>query len=232
IRAIDYCPPVDLRFGEFLRAVITADVDLVPSDPWGYREAWIDAFARHGIYPPNVRSLAEDELRWQAPLPVIEPVVPLSFARLQFRGDPACAAGERELRRQAAMLGAMVAQHPDAFGVMPVGAGVDLPCVQSIRSARRIGPDGQVLFDLVAEVTQRRVVRDGDGAFEGYGGATVLIGPRGEVRYVIAKNIRNAGRLASQRAFVRDGGRAYWTPSADGWLVPAGALYRRLHEAR
>ncbi|UBF30357.1 hypothetical protein K9N68_34700 (plasmid) [Kovacikia minuta CCNUW1] len=42
IRAIDYCPAVDLEFGEFLRAVITADRDLVPDDPWGYREAWID----------------------------------------------------------------------------------------------------------------------------------------------------------------------------------------------
>src|SRR5688500_1235900 len=37
IRAVDYCPPVDLRFGEYLRALITADRDLVPDDPWHYR---------------------------------------------------------------------------------------------------------------------------------------------------------------------------------------------------
>ena len=30
IRAIDYCPPVDMTFGQYLRAVITADKDLVP----------------------------------------------------------------------------------------------------------------------------------------------------------------------------------------------------------
>ena len=30
IRAIDYCPPVDLRLGDYLRAVITADRDMVP----------------------------------------------------------------------------------------------------------------------------------------------------------------------------------------------------------
>ena len=29
IRALDYCPPVDIRFGDFLRAMITADFDLV-----------------------------------------------------------------------------------------------------------------------------------------------------------------------------------------------------------
>ncbi len=34
IRSIDYCPPVDIRFGDFLRALaITADRDLVPDDP-------------------------------------------------------------------------------------------------------------------------------------------------------------------------------------------------------
>src|SRR5262245_31640654 len=44
IRAIDYCPPVDLELGEYLRALITADYDLVPDDRWAYREALIDAF--------------------------------------------------------------------------------------------------------------------------------------------------------------------------------------------
>jgi hypothetical protein len=33
IRALDYCPPVDINFGDYLRALITADIDLVPDDP-------------------------------------------------------------------------------------------------------------------------------------------------------------------------------------------------------
>ena len=32
IRAIDYCPPVDITFGDFLRAIMTADHDLNPED--------------------------------------------------------------------------------------------------------------------------------------------------------------------------------------------------------
>ncbi|MEK7738265.1 MAG: hypothetical protein AAB319_11000, partial [Pseudomonadota bacterium] len=32
IRAIDYCPPVDLRFGDFLSALLTADQELFPDD--------------------------------------------------------------------------------------------------------------------------------------------------------------------------------------------------------
>jgi hypothetical protein len=67
IRALDYCPPVDLTFGEYLRALITADIDLMPEDRHGYRVAFIEAFRRRGIYPRNVRTLSEDSLRWSQP---------------------------------------------------------------------------------------------------------------------------------------------------------------------
>ena len=53
IRALDYIPPVDLTFGEYLRALITADYDLVRDDDRGYRVAVIDAF-RTGAYPSDV----------------------------------------------------------------------------------------------------------------------------------------------------------------------------------
>ncbi len=64
IRALDYCPPVDLTFGDYLRAIITADSDLVPSDEWNFRVAFIEAFRRRGIYPRNVRTMSVDSLRW------------------------------------------------------------------------------------------------------------------------------------------------------------------------
>ena len=67
IRALDYCPPVDLTFGEYLRALITADIDLLPEDRHGYRVAFIEAFRRRGIYPDDVRTLSEDSLRWARP---------------------------------------------------------------------------------------------------------------------------------------------------------------------
>jgi hypothetical protein len=67
IRALDYCPPVDITFGEYLRAMITADQELVPDDRWGYRIAIIEAFRRRGIYPRDVRTLSGDSLRWSWP---------------------------------------------------------------------------------------------------------------------------------------------------------------------
>lgn len=236
IRAIDYCPPIDLELGEYLRAVISADLELVPDDRWGYREAWMDAFARHRIYPPQVRSLTEDELRWRAPAPLIDPEPELGFGKLQFRGDPACAAGEGELLRQAGALGRIVVRHPAQFGLARPGDpalrgdAVDLPCVQSIRSSRRVGPGGQVVFDLVAEVTQRRLVRHDGLHFEAYGGATIIIGPNGDVRFVIAKNLLNTRRLERQRDFISRGGAAYWVADADGTRVPRRNTLRHLHE--
>jgi hypothetical protein len=67
IRALDYCPPVDLVFGDYLRAIITADFDIVPEDRFAYRVAFADSFRRWGIYPEHLRSLTPDALRWRAP---------------------------------------------------------------------------------------------------------------------------------------------------------------------
>ncbi|MEZ0215312.1 MAG: hypothetical protein ACAH27_20520, partial [Xanthobacteraceae bacterium] len=67
IRALDYLPPVDVRFGEFLRAIVTADADLVPDDPYGYRLAMVEAFRCRGILPTDCLSLAVDSLLWEPP---------------------------------------------------------------------------------------------------------------------------------------------------------------------
>ncbi|HET7232037.1 MAG TPA: hypothetical protein VFJ16_18670 [Longimicrobium sp.] len=64
IRAIDYCPPVDITFGGFLRAVVTADADYAPDDPAGFRIVFIQSFREWGIYPRGVTSMGLDALVW------------------------------------------------------------------------------------------------------------------------------------------------------------------------
>ncbi len=241
IRAIDYCPPVDLELGEFLRAVITADFDLVPDDPWDYRGAWIDAFRRRRIYPRGVESLSVDELLWQPPQTPVHPVTELSFASLKFEGDPGRAAGAEELCRQARALGRLVTR-PEflaEFGLAHphTAAGTDTierPQVESIRASRRVGPNGQIVFDLVAEVIQRRIVRSAGGklAFGFYGGATVILGPDGEVRYVIRKRINDKHRLQRQGAYMASAeGRRYWQLE-DATYRPRLQLFRLVHHRR
>jgi hypothetical protein len=64
IRAIDYCPPVDITFGDFLRAVVTADLDYAPDDSSGFRIVFIESFREWGIYPRGVTSMGLDALLW------------------------------------------------------------------------------------------------------------------------------------------------------------------------
>ncbi len=64
IRALDYCPPFEINFGDYLRALITADYDMVPLDNHGYRVALIESFRNWGIVPEGVRTISEEQLRW------------------------------------------------------------------------------------------------------------------------------------------------------------------------
>lgn len=240
IRAIDYCPPVDLTFGEFLRAVITADHELVPHDEWSYREAWVDAFAARRIYPPGVPSLSEQALLWKPPDHPVPPEPELSFSALRFDGDPGRVAGEREMRRQAVAFGQLAADpaYCAEFGLAVAGDrgldgdAVSLPVVESVRSSRRIGPSGQVVFDLVAEITQRRSVRaaaDASG-FDFYGGATVVLDPQGQVRYAIRKSILDGERIAAQRRFIHGDGKDFFGRGPAQTRTPQARLLLQLHD--
>ena len=64
IRAVDYCPPVDITFGDYLRAIITADLDINPDDKFGYRVAFVESFRQWGIYPQGIKSMSTESLCW------------------------------------------------------------------------------------------------------------------------------------------------------------------------
>lgn len=67
IRALDYAPPNDITFGSYLRALITADLDIAPEDEDGYRVALIEAFRARGIFPSRVNTLSTESLAWRRP---------------------------------------------------------------------------------------------------------------------------------------------------------------------
>ena len=64
IRAIDYCPPVGITFGDYLRAIVTGDYELNPDDTFGYRLAFIEWFRQWGIHPEKMRSMSLEALLW------------------------------------------------------------------------------------------------------------------------------------------------------------------------
>jgi hypothetical protein len=63
-RAIDYCPPVDITYGDFLRALITVNLDLKAEDGRAVRDALMQSFRARGIYPETASFFSEDALCW------------------------------------------------------------------------------------------------------------------------------------------------------------------------
>ncbi|HVG10282.1 MAG TPA: S8 family serine peptidase [Thermoanaerobaculia bacterium] len=238
IRAMDYVPPTDITFGEFLRALITADFDLVPDDDRRYRIAFIEAFRKWGIYPRDVRTLSEETLRWTPPDPqrrclfstrkgtsrVINMV-----RRALFAWQP----GEprknifNAIRNAQEMLHEYFKEMPESATKDAILGGIDTRRsfqVTNLRPARRIGPRGEFLTEMVVEILQTRRVRSPDKEADETaaekaddpldihfrGGVTLIVGMDQEnyvVRYAIYKRPDSAAREARQRDFLlRAGG--------------------------
>lgn len=214
IRAIDYCPPVSIEFGDYLRALITADRALVKEDPHGYREAIIKACALRGIYPRHVATHSETALNWDPPPQPLR-IEELGLSQLQFNGDPAVPVNEAEVRRQGALLGRQITSRPElrkAFGLVsytgPSGE-YGIPEIVSIRNSRRVGPDSQVGFDIVIEVVQARHTTIAGRRVRIHGGATVVLDPLGNVRFVVRKRVDSDERMQRTMAFLESGDPKY-----------------------
>lgn len=180
IRALDYCPPVDVGFGDYLRAMITADRDLVPDDPYGYRIALVAAFRRRGIHPDGVRSLAEENLLWQPPAGEdAERLGASVFSNVdrlrELCPDWGFGSGRRQAQEQSDRIAAVLhgwlnaneenrrvvrslglTLDADAPGTITRSKGRPAIEVHSVRPAHRVGPDGDAKTDLVIELTQKR----------------------------------------------------------------------------
>lgn len=250
IRALDYLPPVDVRFGEFLRAIITADTDLIPNDTYRYRIAVIEAFRRRGILPEGTLSLAPDSLCWETPETNLGLDGTFPQLNLGWVADRSEAEAIAEDNRKQVHSWLMA---PDDDNDLPwqracgvvfredlipkswksrlqsvlawpgttrrskqrPGARIE---VHSVRTTRRTGPDGQELYQLIVEVTQRRrgfLSPDRQEAAENAtgvpdredflfrGGSTLIFDLKsGELRYAIRKSITNEARLSEQRSFL------------------------------
>jgi len=67
VRGFDYLPPVDVTFGDVVRAIVTSDRALYPDDASGYRRELVEALRRRGIYPESVAALTDNALVWPRP---------------------------------------------------------------------------------------------------------------------------------------------------------------------
>lgn len=198
IRAIAYCPAVDIALGDYLRAMMTVHARLDPDDRNGLRDALIDAFARRGIYPPDVDSMSESELEWRGPAESLE--LPRAVVRALRDAD---AKGRKDADAEKG-LKAFCEEHRAALGFVN-DAPLDIsPFHQAIRF---VGPELDIAEELVCQVTQtveRKVGRARRAELAKLIGGTTLVfgddGRRARLRYAITKRI-DARRRDSQIAW-------------------------------
>ncbi len=118
------------------------------------------------------------------------------------------------------------------FGLaMPSRAkGIEPASIESIRLLRRVGPDGTVNVDLVAEIVQRRLVRRRKSARRRwmYGGSTIIIDSAGLVRYAIVKSVTSKTRERRIEQYLASAPAIYARHFSDD-PPPASAHMRRLH---
>jgi hypothetical protein len=222
IRALDYCPPVDITFGDFLRALITADTELVPDDDRGYRDILIEAFRRRGIRPADVTSYADTSLRWQ-------PLETPSGKRLYCRGLHFSLVGRdgpEVAGANARVLAEFAQQHAGVLGLRRRGRGQKGVLPWTFHPVHRVGPDGQLRFEIVAELVQQDRVALASGRSQARrpyrGGVTLVIDARdGAVRYAIYKRLDSRNRLERYREFW-DRWRATLTETYGGPDVSSG----------
>ncbi len=223
IRALDYCPPVDITFGDYLRALITADHDLVPDDDLGYREILIDAFRRRGIRPDGVHSYSEESLRWE---PVEneagQPLVCAGLAFDLFQGTP-----RNVQRHNAEILSEFGTRHARRLHLTP-GRKVQ---AWSFHPVHRVSPDGDVRFQIVAELLQqeRITLYQGGSPVVYRGGSTLVLDARtGAVLHAVHKRLQGRERRKRQTDFLATRREATATALRSEGSAPE-AVFARLH---
>ena len=215
IRAFDYMPPMDMTFGDFLRALVTADMNIAIEDRYGLRAALIEAFRARAIYPEGVLSLAEESLAW--PLADFGPVrLPLTDAVLHWfnyetiHGSLPTHEERRRLREQsdrdsknldydrlykaaAAAFHEFADKNRALLGLAPKPLKIS---VRGFHRVSRVSPRGRILNEIVLRFEQEDEAKGADPRFGGLrvrGGCTVIAGADGQVRYVIGKPLPQDG---------------------------------------
>jgi hypothetical protein len=217
IRALDYCPPVDLDFGDYTRALITADRDLVPDDPWGYRPAFIQGFRSRGIYPKNVSSLSVESLCWESPDVTVDLGELLNLLSLRWDMHANRQSAYNAARNNGATMHAWLSDpnhlsDDDAkiLGFYRSQSTLNVDGqpgkltkfeVHAVRPVRRIGPDGQQITELTVEITQSWIP-DKQPQARFRGGSTLLIDlEKNKIRYCIRKRVGHTDRTRAQQTY-------------------------------
>ena len=191
IRALDYCPPTDIEFCDFLSALLTADREMRPDDSkFKFRQTLRESFVDYGMEPTS-KSGAEPGT-WE-PLPAHTTLV---YDRMH--------------------LASLLTDEDEMFRFIwenRIALGLDKDAytrVLSVRPSMRINPDdGFFLRETVAEYYQilnvvaselkhlgirKPVDMPGEKHITLYGGGALIFDEFGHVKFHIRNKVLNPGR--------------------------------------
>jgi len=224
IRALDYCPPTDIDFGQFLAAMLTADRELVPDDSrFGYRGTVKASFAAFGIVPPVGQCDAEG--CW----PRFDRADQLTYARSNAE------AMTRDVDESFRFLW----ENRDALSISEHG----YTEVVSVDPSLRVDPDGIPFRETICQYIQMahffgaelqtllRIKPLPEGfttrtSADLFGGGVIIFDQYGRVKYHIANCLVDGPRQRRRLEYLRDTGQLR------GRRDDARSRFANLHLAR
>ncbi|HET9165384.1 MAG TPA: hypothetical protein VFP11_05265, partial [Candidatus Angelobacter sp.] len=205
IRALDYCPPTDLLFGDYLSAMLTADFEIYPDDSrYHYRDALRSGFASFGFLPASEapRGKIQEEGLWGGTGDQV-----LQYSRTHHES---------------------MQYHPDeVFRFLWENRGAlrleenAYTTVDSVLPCYRVAADGFFLRETVAVYSQqiklearelgalgikRPASMPLDQSLTIYGGGTLIFDESGRLKYNVRNRIRNATRQNPRLQYLWDQG--------------------------
>jgi hypothetical protein len=247
IRALDYCPPVDITFGDYLRAMLTANFEHDPVDDEGRSVALVEAFRRYGIVPEEVRTLSVDGLLWRptSAAPDEDEDVVLEFVKT-WVGDIArwnLTKSRQELFILMAAKRAAMHEYLDkAFASGTVIRGIDPSMkfeVHSIRPSIRTDVQGMPHVQWNIELTQRvpqyldppeERAADAEPDYFFRGGCTLIVDAEtGKVRYSIRKPLNERRKERQRRYFLEEGNQSLAATYFGGFASESNEPFAMLH---
>jgi hypothetical protein len=208
IRALDYCPTTDITFSDYLSALLTIDREVIADDSkYGYRDSLIRNFAKFDI---SVAEGSNPDGTW------LECDAQLLYSRSHF--DSMLRDKEEVFR--------FIWENRGPLKIAKDGY-VE---VENVRPCYRIGPDGFILHETVAEYVQILTLNvdelkaavgidpppdmPGWMRVEIFGGGALVFDEYGRLKYQIGNCLENAKRQTARLQYLWDCG-FYDRPSRD-----------------
>lgn len=220
IRALDYSPPTDVQFGDYLSALLTADAVAMPDDSrYGYRRTLMEEFARVAIDPA---SNGDPNGHWE-PFPHAD--------RLDYAAVHADA-----LRMDGEELFRFIWDNRELLDVDERA----YTRVLSVRPAVRVAPDGFVVRETVADYLQILELTAGELKAFGvakpaalpddrqvrlFGGGVLIFDEHGRLRYHVNNRVLNPTKQSARLAHL----------ARMGYFLPGRSeqeFFARMHRLR